>query len=249
METLELWKQLTDWKQSCVWVDLSHELSVETPHWEGYPIVEVKTFADFDTTVFQAHTYTFVGQYGTHMDAPAHFVEGAATVDTIAPKNMVMPLCVIDLSKKVAENNDYMMIVQDILDWENKYGRVPEGSFVAFRSDWSKRGDMTAMENRDKNGNKHYPGWSVDALRFLVEERNIGSIGHEPFDTDPAVVSSVNGFVAEHYILSQNRMQIELLKDLYKCPPVGALIFCTFQKVKNASGFPTRCFAICPKQN
>ena len=56
------------------------------------------------------------------------------------------------------------------------------------------------------------------------------------------------GFAAEDYILKQDKIQIELLCDLDKVPPVGAVIFCTFPKLKGGAGFPARCFAICPAE-
>ena len=90
--------------------------------------------------------------------------------------------CVIDKSKEVEENNDFAMRVEDILEWESVHGKIPEGSFVAFMSNWSKRKTQEAMENADEEGVKHYPGWSMEALEFLVKERNVGAIGHEQAD-------------------------------------------------------------------
>lgn len=242
-----LWEQYDEWKQKCTWVELSHELSADTPHWDGFPEMMMPTFFDFDKTPFRTHQYNFVGQYGTHVDPPIHFIQGAATLDSFGPAEMVMPLCVIDLSEKVTDDHDYSLSALDVKQWEERYGTVPEGSFVAFRSDWSKLETMEKMENRDAEGNKHYPGWSVEALRYLIDERNIGAIGHEPCDTDPPVFAEQFGYVAEHCILESGRYQIELLCNLDQCPPTGSLIFCTFPKVRNGSGFPARCFALCPK--
>lgn len=160
---------------------------------------------------------------------------------------MAMPLCVIDKSKEVEENNDFAMRVEDILEWESVHGKIPEGSFVAFMSNWSKRKTQEAMENADEEGVKHYPGWSMEALEFLVKERNVGAIGHEQADTDPAPIAQGEGMIGEYYILSTGKYQIELLKNLDLCPATGAVIFCTFPKIKDGTGFTARCFAICPK--
>ena len=62
------------------------------------------------------------------------------------------------------------MRVEDILEWESVHGKIPEGSFVAFMSNWSKRKTQEAMENADEEGVKHYPGWSMEALEFLVKD-------------------------------------------------------------------------------
>ena len=50
-----------------------------------------------------------------------------------------MPLCVIDCSQKVAENNDYSLKLNDIIEYEKTYCKIPTGAFVAMRSDWYKR--------------------------------------------------------------------------------------------------------------
>lgn len=241
-----LWTMLDTWKREARWVDLTHVLSEETPHWYGFPPFGRRAFFDFPEAGFLAHEYTFVGQYGTHVDAPAHFIEGAPGMDLYTPKDMVLPLCVIDLSAACAANPDYTSEISDIEAWEATHGRIPAGAFVAFRSDWSKKGSMEAMENADAEGQKHYPGWSVEALRFLVDERNIAAIGHEPCDTDPALIAANEGFLAETYILSTRRYQIEMLAHLDECPATGALIFCTFPKIKDGTGFPARVFALCP---
>lgn len=243
---LELWNMYEDWKANYKWVDLSHEFGENTPHWDGFKDLSRKTIFDFDSTIFKVQEYTVVTQYGTHVDAPCHFAKGKRTLDEIKIDEMVNPLCVIDLSEKVLKNNDYSLCIQDILEWEEKYGKIPKGSFVAFRSDWSKR-KKEDFDNLDENGDKHYPGWDQSAVEFLIKEREIYSIGHETSDTDCPLNQKKTGFESEYYILAEDKYQIELLKNLDKCPPKGALIFCTFLKVSQGVGFSARCFALCPK--
>ena len=146
----------------------------------------------------------------------------------IGVKELIFPLCVIDKSAECAKDPDFMLTVDDILAWEAEYGRIPEGAFVAFRSDWYVKPNL---DNPDENGQPHYPGWDVNAIRWLVEERNIGAIGHEPADTDPAKVTTkpdAYPYPGEQYILSVDRFQIEVMRNLDQCPPTGALIVCSF---------------------
>lgn len=247
MNNLNLWEELNKLKETCKWVDLSHEVSADTPHWHGFGSLKSSTLYDIEKDGFTTHTYEIVGQYGTHVDAPIHFAKGGRTLDTLTPEDMVLPLCVIDKSKEVEKNNDFAVTLQDILEWESVNGKIPAGSFVAFMSNWSKRANQEAMENKDENGVKHYPGWSMEALEFLVKERNVAAIGHEQADTDPAFIAQNEGMIGEYYILSAGKYQIELLKNLDLCPATGAVIFCTFPKIKDGTGFTARCFAICSK--
>jgi len=188
-----------------------------------------------------------VGQWGTHVDPPAHFIKGLRTIDQIDVKEMVMPLVVLDVHEKVAENPDYTITMDDVQAWEATHGPIPEGAFVAMRTDWSRRWpDIPQMQNKDADGIAHYPGWSMDVLKYLYEERKITASGHEPTDTDPGIATSKDDYSLEAYILSTNHYQVELLTNLDQAPEAGALVVVAFPKPKDGSGFPARVFAILP---
>lgn len=240
---LTLWEDLKKWKQNYKMVDLTHELSKDTTHWSGFDPMEIKTKFTLADGFF-VNEFKMVTQYGTHVDAPGHFVKDERLLDKIEPEEMILPLCVIDITEKVKLDEDYSLKLQDIKDWEEKYGQIPDEAFVALRTDWFLKEDL---DNMDEEGNKHYPGWSMETLKFLVEERNVKAIGHETSDTDPAILGAKDGLIMEYYILEQDRYQIELLKNLYLVPPKGSVIFCGFPKAKDFPGFPARCIAICPK--
>ncbi len=234
-------------------VDLTHSFEPGIPHWKGFPDEKRETLFWYDPGVgkvgagFYAQSFSHVGQWGTHVDPPAHFIKGLRTVDQIDVKEMIMPLVVIDVHDKAARNPDYTITMDDVNAWEANYGAIPEGAFVAMRTDWSRRWpDMAAMQNKDVNGVAHYPGWSMEVLKYLYEERKITASGHEPTDTDPGIATSKDDYSLETYILKQNHYQIELLANLDKTPAAGALVVVTFPKPKGGSGFPARVFAILP---
>ena len=239
---MNLWNLLEDVKKNCTFIELSHVVSPETPHWSGFPDMKDIVFYSYENDGFYSNEYNMVSQYGTHVDAPCHFVIGGRSVDEIGAEEMILPLCVVDITGKVFDDEDYAASVRDIREWELEHGKIPAGAFVALRTDWSKRGDM---DNCDEEGDKHYPGWALDTLKFLVEERDVAAIGHETSDTDPAVMGAGEGFLAEDYILRQDRFQVELLRNLDLVPPAGALIVCSFPMIKGGSGSTARCFAIC----
>ena len=242
MAEFGLWQVLGELKDRCRFVELSHELSANTVRWPGFPSLRSEVLSDYPDGSL-VHKVEVVTQYGTHVDAPGHFVRGACMLNELNAEELILPLCVLDISQKAAQDCDYAVTVDDIRDFEERYGKIPEKCFVAARTDWSKRSDM---DNMDEAGQKHYPGWSMEALRFLVEERDVAAIGHETSDTDVAVRSAKEGLVCEYYILEQNRYQIELMKNLDKVPPVGSIIFCGFPRGKGITGFTARCIAVCP---
>jgi kynurenine formamidase len=235
------------------YVDLTHAFAPGIPHWHGFPDEVRKTIYWYDKrpgtlgTGFFAQVFTHVGQWGTHVDPPAHFIKGGRTVDQIRLKEMILPLVVVDVHAEAAKNPDYTLSVQRLKKWESDHGRIPEGAFVAMRTDWSKRWpDAAKMANKDAKGVAHYPGWSLPALKFLYEERKITASGHETTDTDPGIATTKDDYSLERYVLSTNHYQIELLTNLDQVPESGAIAVVTFPKPKGGSGFPARVFAILP---
>jgi len=184
---------------------------------------------------------------GTHVDPPAHFVRGGRPVDQITLKEMILLLVLIDVHAEVEKNPDYTLSLERVKKWEKNHNPIEAGSFVALRTDWSKRWpDATAMENKDAKGVAHYRGWSLSGLKYLYEERKITASGHETTDTDPGTATTKDDYSLETYILSRDHYQIELLTNLDQLPEIGAIIIATFPKAKGSSGFPARVFAIVP---
>lgn len=246
---MEAWKVL----QRSEFVDLTHAFEPGIPHWPGFPEETRETLYWYEPGVgtlgsgFYAQEFCHVGQWGTHVDPPAHFIQGLRTVDQIEVREMVMPLVVIDVHEQVQANPDYTITMDDVRAWEKRHGKVPRGAFVAMRTDWSKRWpDPAAMRNEDENGIAHYPGWSLEVLQYLYEVRKITASGHEPTDTDPGIATSAGDYSLETYILSTNHYQIELLTNLDQVPEYGAMVIVSFPKPKDGSGFPARVFAIKP---
>jgi len=234
--------------QSKQFIDLTHTFGPGIPHWKGFPEEKVEVLYTYKKDGFMAQAFTHVGQWGTHVDPPAHFHDGGRFVDQISVKDMVMPLVVLDVHTQVANNPDYTVTIDDVRAWEAQYGKIPAGSFVALRTDWSKRwpGGLSAMANQDKNGVCHYPGWCMEVLKYLYEDCKITASGHETTDTDPGLVTTKDEYPLETYILTHDHYQIELLDNLDLVPENGALVVVTFPKAKDGTGFPARVFAILP---
>ena len=228
-------------------IDLTHSFGPDTPHWKGLSAEQVTTPYTVDKDGFLIQVFCHAGQWGTHIDAPAHFHKGLKTVDQIDPKDMLMPLVVLDIHEQAAKNPDYVVTLADVRAWEQRHGRIPEHAFVALRTDWSLRWpDQDRMQNVDGAGVAHYPGWSKPVLQLLYEQRHITASGHETTDTDPGLATSKDDYSLESYILGLNHYQIELLTNLDKVPEFGALVVASFPKPKKGSGFPARVFAILP---
>lgn len=231
--------------QSKQFVDLTHSFSPTTPVWSGFGQATMSAASDPKThrpfTIeqdgFRSIVYTLVGQYGTHVDPPAHFRSDGLTMDRIPLEEMILPLVVFDVTPLLANDPNHALSVDDIKAWEKAHGRVPDGAFAALRTDMSK--DWESHPDRFKR--YPFPAWSLAAIQFLFNERHVTAIGHEALDTD-----TTESMDAETWLLEQNHFQIEAMANLDQVPPTGAVIVVTWPKVENGFGFPARAFAILP---
>lgn len=226
-------------------VDLTHSFDLETPVWSGFGQAKFSDASDPKTnrpyTIkedgFRTTIYELVGQYGTHVDPPAHFSENGITLDQIPLNQMLLPLIVLDNTKHMKGDPNHAFSLRDLMAWENEHGRISTGSFVALRTDMSK--DFSSNPEYFKRG--PFPAWSFEVIKFLYEERGVVATGHESLDTD-----ITPDMASETYILKNNHYQIEVMANLDQVPAKGALIVVTWPKVKNGLGFPARAFAILP---
>ncbi|GAA1470819.1 cyclase family protein [Corynebacterium felinum] len=241
-----LW-ELVSTLQHHTYVDLTHSFHAGQPRFHLLPDEERETLFTVREHGFEITRYSFVGQWGTHVDPPVHFVDGARTLDNIDVKQMILPLVVLDFTQQVALNPDFTPSISDVQSWEAEHGEIPAGAFVAFRSDWSKRWpDPEKMANKDEQGVAHYPGWNTDLVRWLIDARSITAIGHETTDTDQGIIVSEGALPTELLLLEEDKWQIELLTNLDQVPATGAIIVATWPKPQNGTGFPARAFAIVP---
>ena len=246
----KLWQTLEEMKK-LKWVELSHSLNNESPYWSGIPEGSVelcKTVFDWGNPMLECliQTFKFPGQFGTHIDFPGHFAKDGALSEAYGVTNGVFPLCVIDITDKVAKDVHYAATAQDIKDYEAKYGPIPDGAFVALRTDWSKGWpDMNALSGIAEDGSENFPGWSLDALKYIYEERNAAANGHEALDTDASAEAAKAGDLAcERYVLEQGKIQIEVLCNLDQVAPAGAVLVAAWPKIEDAVGLPARVWAI-----
>lgn len=245
-----LW-QILEQLKGCHMVELSHSMNNSSPYWAGIPdgSVEIgKVVYDWGNPMLDCliQTFQFPGQFGTHIDFPGHFIRDGKLSESYGVENMMYPLCVIDITDKVAEDVHYAVTRQDILDWENAHGAIPDGAFVALRTDWYKRWpDMKAFSNLDEEGGEHCPGWSMEALQYIYETRNAAANGHETLDTDASALAAQAGDLAcERYVLAKGKLQIEVLQNLDKVPATGAILIAAWARLEGATGLPVRAWAI-----
>jgi kynurenine formamidase len=87
----------------------------------------------------------------------------------------------------------------------------------------------------------HAPGFSEQAARFLISERDIGAVGVDTLSLDAA---SAQKFVAHLVILGAGKYGVEMLANLSRVPPFGATVIVGAPKHEGATGGPARVLAL-----
>ena len=229
------------------WIDLTHNVNPSIPKFGAFPELNIETPYTIKKDGFFVNKVSFVTQYGTHIEAPIHFSENKRTLEQLELKELALPLFVINKEKEVEENPDFILTANDVLEWEKENGKIEKNSFVAFASGWSKRWGKSDFYNKDSNGAAHTPGWSIEALDLILNERGALAIGHETLDTDASIDAAKNNFLlSEKFVLDTNKYQVEVLNNLYLLPAKGSVIFISFPKFDKLPGFPARVFAVVP---
>jgi kynurenine formamidase len=241
--------------QEILVVDLTQPLSADTPilplppdFGQSWPF-KLEEISRYDERGPAWYWNNFAcGEHtGTHFDAPVHWVTGKDypqnATDTIAVERLIAPACVIDVSAKTANNADFLLTKEDVLEWEAQFGVIEAGSWVLMRTDWSKR-EGAAFLNMSETGG-HTPGPHPELIPFLTEERDVAGWGSEGVGTDAGQAFAFTPPFPCHSIMhGSNRFGLASLMNLDRLPPKGSVLITPPLKIVNGSGSPCRVLAL-----
>ncbi|MCE8521064.1 cyclase family protein [Ruegeria pomeroyi] len=236
-------------------VDLTHTLDPDFPviilppefgQCARFRMEEISAY-DHRGPAWKWHNISMSEHTGTHFDAPAHWISGRdlprAAVDEIDPADFIGPVCVIDCSQGAAQDEDFELTVPLIEGWEAAHGRIPAGAWVLMRTDWSKRRGAAYLNMREDG--PHSPGPTPEAIRFLIDQRDIRGFGVETVGTDAGQGSHYTPpYPAHYYLHGAGRFGLQCLSDLDQLPPTGAVLIAAPLKIKNGTGSPLRVLAL-----
>jgi kynurenine formamidase len=212
------------------------------------------------TTVFKGTTdggwwyasnqYAASEHGGTHVDAPIHFSERWRTIGQIPLQEWIGPAAKIDVTNKCLSNRDYQLTVEDIRAWEKKHGRIPQGAWVIMYSGIDGRfyPDKKEVLGTDKTGKDavaelHFPGFSPEAVAFLLAKRTIAGIAVDTPSIDPG---SSKDFKVHQALCSAQKLGLENIANLDRIPESGAMLYVIPMFIQNGTGAPARVFAKLP---
>lgn len=233
-------------------VDLSYDFSAETVYWPTAAPFKLETVAEGRTEkgfYYSAYAFCAAEHGGTHLDAPIHFAEGKQTVDQIPLENLVGPAVKVDVTANAASSRDYLVSVADLTSWEQKHGRIPNGSILLLETGygkfWPDREKYlgTAVRGPEGVAQLHFPGLDPAAARWLIAERKVRAVGLDTASIDTGQSTTYDSHVA---LLGANIPVFENVANLDQLPATGARVIALPMKIKGGSGGPLRIIAEVP---
>ena len=208
-------------------IDLTLTVSEKIPTFPGSPkphFIEWETIPKngYNLELLFLSTHT-----GTHIDAPFHFVKNGKKIHEIAPERLVNEAVLI----RIGKNSNRSISKTDIQNFEQKNGKIENGSTVIFHTGWQ------------KNLNKEFyftenPGLSVSAAKYLVSKK-INMVGID----SPSIDLGTDSKFSVHHVLAKNNILIvENLANLNKIKSNNFHLITSPLKLKNATGSPIRAF-------
>ena len=181
----------------------------------------------------------------THLNLPASVVRGRPTAAQIPARDLFAHAVLVDIAARVAQRADYRVTVEDLLAWERRNGRIPKGSVVLLNTGWSRRwGDPARYLNLDAQGVPRVPGFSANAITFLVSERDIRGVGLDTWGAD--VPPGTHGADTEtRPLLQAGKWQLVNLTNLDRLPAKGTKLVIAPLRLEAGSA-PARVIAILP---
>jgi kynurenine formamidase len=247
---VDLWQTYEQVFKRARYIDLTHTIAPTSPVWHGFgpskfsPSVDPATGRAYTVAkdgFWATHYDLSTDQLGTQLDPPAHWAPRYPSIDELPATYAVRPLVVISIVPQVRKDPKYALKVSDIRAFERRHGRIPAGSVVMVRSDWSKKWTDDPVKAKALAADPVFPGVSLAALKFLHLKRHILFHGHEPLDTD--TTPTLEG---EAWLMHHGYAQAEGVANLDKVAPTGCLVDIGYPKFKGGTGGYARYVAICP---
>jgi kynurenine formamidase len=229
-------------------IDLAWPLNPNSAFWPGdnYKPFELHTIATLEKEGVLSKAFSSPEHLGTHLDAPNHFERDQPSVDRIVSEQLFAPGVVLDVSAAASADADYRVSLDDVRTFEAAHGPIPAGAVVLAYTAWSKFWDNpTRYQNRDVMSRLHFPGYSAEAAKFLIEQRQVRGLGLDTMSVDYGLSRD---FAVHHLLGKAGRYGLENLAQLDKLPPTGFCLIVAPMKIETGSGGPARVFAVLGKK-
>ncbi len=217
-------------------IDLSWPVFPGIPQWPGDPAVETEVAATIERNGYYLRRFAMGEHSGTHLTAPSSFYVDGAGPEDYRPDQLVVPAVVLNVSGQCEYDPDFTFTQDDLRAWEAEHGRVPDKSLALLYTGWPDRWHQPAEYlGRNAEGGLHFPGFSVEAAQFLMEERSAAGLGTDTAGVEPGTDET---FSVSKLVLAQPRIVLENLTNLGQLPATGSLLVIGLLRLTGGSGAP-----------
>jgi len=204
-------------------VDLTHMIDEKMPVFPGTEPPKIIQKNTIEKDGFAEKLLTMYSHTGTHIDAPAHMIEGGNSLCDFSAEKFIGRGVVIPLESEDLIGLKYLKKFET---------QIKKASFILFYSGWD-----------DFWGRKEYfngfPSLSIEAARYLVEF-DLKGIGIDAISID---AMENENFDIHHILLKKDLVIIENLKNLKDLINKKFELYITPLKIKNLDGSPVRALA------
>lgn len=234
-------------------LDMTYPYSDETIYWptaEPFHLTRAFQGVTDGGWWYAANNYSAAEHGGTHVDAPIHFAKDGRTIGQVPLTEWIGPAVKVDVTAECARNRDYMLSVADLRAWEKKYRRIPPHAWVIMYTGIGTHfyPDRKAVLGTDLTGGQavpylSFPGFSAEAVKFLLKERDIAGIA---LDTPSIDAGKTADFIVHQLICGAGKLGLENIARLDQLPASGATLYAIPMLIREGTGAPARVFAVLP---
>lgn len=209
-------------------IDLTMDLSTGSPVFPGYPVPIVHKWTSIEEHGYYSNLLMFVEHTGTHVDAPAHFVKGATTIDRVSLDKFMGRGVVVDASSLQSKAG----ITREFIESKLKELGVDVGPgwIVLFYTGYDVKAGTPEWFN--------HPGLDESGAKYLAE-KNINAVGIDAPSIDHAPFPGHKILLSKGIVIYEN---LTNLKELLRKP--GFKFIGLPLKIINGSASPVRAVAI-----
>ena len=210
-------------------LDLSRPIRPGMPAYPGAPDVRFDPVADYDPDGYREREFACVSHTGTHLDAPAHMVPGAKTLDQFPVDHFLGEACVLD----VTDLDPGAVVGRDRLDGIE--AALKSSAFLLVRTGFAAKWGSPAYFD----GIPVFAPEAAGALAGLSETNGgrLRGVGLDVISVDPV---GADEFPIHHVLLGAGLVIIENLADLAPLPADGIEFCCAPLPLTDADGAPCR---------
>jgi len=204
-------------------IDLTREIKEGLLVYPGQPQISLKKHYKFEEDGRNLEKIEMSSHFGTHIDAPFHFVKNGKTAEMIGLED----LCGKAIRLNIEKSENGIITKGDLLKFDKD---LNEHKRVIINTNWKQTKEIYYID---------YPVLNKEAVLFLIE-KNIKLLG---MDTPSPGPKGIVGEEIHKLLLNEEIIILEGLMNLERLPSEILELICLPLKIIGTSGAPCRVVA------